>query len=105
MIHIDNTTNTIYVPNRNKALINRVVLENNITKDKIELPISEIVMKNTMYVISLNYSLSATIGEYTYKLYDISGNLADSGLAVYGDYKKENMSIYNTKTNTIQYEG
>mgnify|MGYP007022357678 CR=1 FL=1 len=106
MIYTNSDTNTVQIPKHIRYEAENLHpislrLENNVTHEIFEFPnLSNKSKHPNLYEFDL--MINVPVGEYEYMIM-IDNEKVETGLWVFGDYKKETHS-YKSDKNTIQYK-
>lgn len=108
MVYQERTTE-IYLPKHFSVIDGRYTLtiSNGVFSQTLFTDMQDISGNNNFYFFDLENELVIPVGEYTYILKQIDGDLnIECGIMVYGEYKKEDVKTINKdKTINIQFNG
>ena len=105
MIYISNQSRIVSFPKISNETCNKVIFENQLTKQKIIVDFTVISDNPSFYIVDLsNVITQFETGQYDYNFYNNNMNVIGSGILQFDDYENAFVKSYQYETKTIQYE-
>ena len=105
MIYISNQSRIVSFPKISNETVNKLIFENQVTKQKISVDFTVISDNQSFYIVDLsNVVAQFEVGQYDYNFYNNNMNVIGSGILQFDDYEDEFVKSYQYETQTIQYE-
>lgn len=109
MIYINETSGTINIPRHTYDTIGNysLIVTSNLSNDVTIVENGENISTNSLYYkFTLDNLNLLNVGEYTYNLYDDNSSVViETGLLMYGNFKREVIVNNTFNKDKVQYNG